>query len=205
MNGSVPATTDEELLARYVKGDVRAFELLLSRHRGGVYSFLLRSVRDPAAAEDLFQETFLRVVQRADQFTGQSKLTTWVYTIARNLTVDHARRMRHRRHASLDAPVSGSSDGGARNLGEQVQGHERSADRAAIEGQARARFHEALDALPEEQREVFLLRQVDGLAFADIAAILGVPENTAKSRMRYALERLQQALAEYRDYLLTDS
>lgn len=203
MNGSIPATTDEELLARYVKGDVRAFEQLLSRHRGAVYSFLLRSVRDPAAAEDLFQETFLRVVQRADQFTGQSKLTTWMYTIARNLTVDHARRMRHRRHASLDAPVAGG-ESGSRTLVEQVQGADRGADRAAIEAQAKARFHEALDALPDEQREVFLLRQVDGLAFADIASILGVPENTAKSRMRYALERLQQALAEYRDYLLTD-
>jgi len=203
MNGSVPVTTDEELLARYVKGDVRAFELLLSRHRGPVYSFLLRSVRDKAVAEDLFQETFLRVVQRADQFTGQSKLTTWLYTIARNLTVDHARRMRHRRHASLDAPVS-TGDGGSRSLGEQVEGRDRGADRAAIEAQAKAKFQEALDALPDEQREVFLLRQVDGLAFADIAGILGVPENTAKSRMRYALERLQQALAEYRDYLLTD-
>lgn len=200
----VSAETDEALLARYVKGDVRAFELLLSRHRGPVYAFLLRSVRDRAVAEDLFQETFLRVVQRADQFTGQSKLTTWVYTIARNLTVDHARRMRHRRHASLDAPSSGHSDGDGRTLGEQVAGADRGADRAAIEGQAAARFQEALDALPDEQREVFLLRQVDGLAFADIAAILGIPENTAKSRMRYALERLQQALAEYRDYLLTN-
>lgn len=203
MNEVGRANTDEELLARYVKGDVRAFELLLSRHRGAIYAFLLRSVRDPAAAEDLFQETFLRVVQRADQFTGQSKLSTWLFTIARNLTVDHARRMRHRRHASLDASPPGS-DSESRTLGEQVAGPDRGADRAAIEAQARATFQVALDALPDEQREVFFLRQVDGLAFADIAAILGVPENTAKSRMRYALERLQQALGDYRDYLLTD-
>lgn len=193
--------TDEELLARYVKGDVRAFESLLARHRGAIYAFLLRSVRDGAVAEDLFQETFLRVVQRADQFNGQSRFTTWLYTIARNLTVDHARRMRHRRHASLDAPKSGDPEG--RPLAEATAGTARTADREAIEAQARATFEVALEALPEEQREVFLLRQVDGLAFGDIGAILGIPENTAKSRMRYALERLQQALADYRDYLLT--
>lgn len=201
MTGIAPDTADEVLLDRYVKGDVRAFELLLARHRGAVYAFLLRSVRDAAVAEDLFQETFLRVVQRADQFGGQSRFTTWLYTIARNLTVDHARRMRHRRHASLDAP-RGADGEDSRPLSESTAGHSTPADKAAIEAQARAAFQVALDALPDEQREVFLLRQVDGLAFADIAAILGIPENTAKSRMRYALERLQQALDEYRDYFL---
>lgn len=201
MTGIAHDTADEVLLDRYVKGDVRAFELLLARHRGPVYAFLLRSVRDAAAAEDLFQETFLRVVQRADQFNGQSRFTTWLYTIARNLTVDHARRMRHRRHASLDAPHHASGED-SRPLGESIAGNVAPADRAAVEAQARAAFQVALDALPEDQREVFLLRQVDGLAFADIAAILGIPENTAKSRMRYALERLQQALDEYRDYFL---
>lgn len=197
-------TTDEVFLARFVKGDVRAFEVLLARHRGAVYSFLLRSVRDPAVAEDLFQETFLRVVQRSDQFTGQSRFTTWLYTIARNLTVDHARRMRHRRHASLDAPTHGEA-GDSRLLGDGIAGPDRGADRAAIQNQASETLRVALDALPDEQREVFLLRQIDGLAFAEIASILGIPENTAKSRMRYALERLQQALAEYRDYILTGS
>lgn len=203
MTGTARDTTDEVLLERYVKGDVRAFEVLLARHRGAVYAFLMRSVRDPAVAEDLFQETFLRVVQRSDQFTGQSRFTTWLYTIARNLTVDHARRMRHRRHASLDAPVHGGDSGDSRVLGDGVAGPDRGADRAAIEAQAKETLRIALDALPDEQREVFHLRQVDGLAFADIASILGIPENTAKSRMRYALERLQQALGEYRDYILT--
>lgn len=201
MSGIAPETTDEVLLERYVKGDVRAFETLLARHRGAVYSFLLRSVRDAAAAEDLFQETFLRVVQRADQFNGQSRFTTWLYTIARNLTVDHARRMQHRRHASLDAPRGSASDD-ARPLGESIAGNALPADRLAVEAEVRSTFQVALEALPDEQREVFLLRQVEGLAFADIAAIVGIPENTAKSRMRYALERLQQALDAYRDYFL---
>lgn len=201
MNEQPREPTDEVLLDRFVKGDVRAFEVLLARHRGAVYGFVLRSVRDPAVAEDIFQETFLRVVQRSDQFTGQSRFTTWMYTIARNLTVDHARRMRHRRHASLDAPAyAGAAE--TRTLGDGVAGPDRGADRAAIEAQAKNTLQLALDALPDEQREVFLLRQVDGLAFGEIASILGIPENTAKSRMRYALERLQHALAEYRDYIL---
>lgn len=202
MTGGAAEPADEELLARYRKGDARAFEVLLARHRGAVYAFILRSVRDRQAAEDLFQETFLRVVQRADQFEGQSRFSTWLFTIARNLTVDHARRMRHRRHASLDASKPG--DDGGRPMVENVAGADRGADRKAIEAQAMATFEIALEQLPDEQREVFLLRQTEGLSFADIASILGVPENTAKSRMRYALERLSAALATYRDYLVTD-
>ena len=202
MNAVTGETTDEALLERYVKGDARAFEVLLARHRAPVYAFILRSVRDRQAAEDVFQETFLRVIQRADQFGGQSRFSTWLYTIARNLTVDHARRMRHRRHASLDAPRSGEEQGTP--MVESVAGAVQGADRAVIERQATVTFERALEALPDEQREVFLLRQVEGLAFADIAGILGIPENTAKSRMRYALERLSSALSEYRDYLVKD-
>src|SRR5260221_7313238 len=100
--------TDEQLMEAYREGNPRAFELLLARHERKVWSFLRRSVGDPTLAEDLLQEVFLRVIKaRADSvdWKGESKFTTWVYTIARNLCVDHARRAVHRDARSLDAPT----------------------------------------------------------------------------------------------------
>ena len=191
--------SDEELLARFNHGDARAFEVLLGRYRTPIYTFVLRSVRDPDRARDLTQDVFLRVVQRAAGFEGKSKFSTWLYTIARNLCIDTSRKMVFRRHRSLDAPL-GDDDGNAA-LVERVASPAPVTDRAAIGGQLKGQIAEAVDALPEEQREVFLLRQVQGLPFKEIAGIIGVPENTVKSRMRYALERLQEALAEYRQYV----
>lgn len=191
--------SDEELLAQFNGGDARAFEVLLGRYRTPIYTFVLRSVRDPDRARDLTQDVFLRVVQRAAGFEGKSKFSTWLYTIARNLCIDTSRKMVFRRHRSLDAPL-GDDDGNAALI-ERVASTAPVTDRAAIGRQLEGQIAEAVEALPEEQREVFLLRQVQGLPFKEIAGIIGVPENTVKSRMRYALERLQEALAEYRQYV----
>ena len=105
--------SDEALMVRYQRGDVRAFEVLLTRHRKPVFNFILRFVREPAVAEDLLQETFLRVIKGVDAYEKQAKFTTWLYTIARNLCVDHSRRQKHRRAASLDAPMDSSEKDGA--------------------------------------------------------------------------------------------
>src|SRR6267142_1194833 len=104
--------SDEGLMLRYQKGDVRSFELLLTRHRRPVFNFILRFVGDPAQSEDLLQEVFLRVIKGAEAYQKQAKFTTWLYTIARNLCVDASRRGKHRKAASLDAPV-GDEDGSA--------------------------------------------------------------------------------------------
>src|SRR5215217_8434662 len=89
--------SDEGLMLRYQKGEVRAFEVLLTRHRKPVFNFILRYVGEPAQAEDLLQEVFLRVIKSVDAYERQAKFTTWLYTIARNLCVDSSRRMKHRR------------------------------------------------------------------------------------------------------------
>ena len=189
---------DEELLGRFNRGEVRAFEVLLSRYERPMYNFILRSVRDRDRAHDLVQDVFLKVVQRADQFKGDSKFSTWLYTIARNLCIDHSRKMVFRRHRSLDAPVR-EDEGGT--LLDRVEGKELDADRGTIANQLQTEIAKAVEELPEDQREVFLMRQVQGMPFKEIAKVVGVPENTVKSRMRYALERLQQALQEYQDYV----
>ena len=100
---------DEVLMVRYQKGEVRAFEILLQRHRKPIFNFILRFVGSRELAEDLMQEAFLRVIKSAENYKRQAKFTTWLYTIARNLCVDQSRRAKHRKAQSLDAPLSASS------------------------------------------------------------------------------------------------
>jgi RNA polymerase sigma-70 factor (ECF subfamily) len=192
--------SDEALMLRYRDGDVRAFETLVMRHRKPIFNFILRFVRDATQAEDVLQETFLRLIKSADGYEHQAKFTTWLYTIARNLCVDAARRGKHRKAASLDAPVlDGGGDCDGAPLIDRVPDGEPGVDRQAIGRELQARIRQAVAALPDEQREIFLLREVADLQFNQIAAIVGCPENTVKSRMRYALEKLREALEEYRD------
>jgi len=188
---------DEVLMVRYQKGDVRAFEILLTRHRRPVFNFILRFVGSRETAEDLLQEAFLRVVKGAENYQRQAKFTTWLYTIARNLCVDHSRRMKHRRAQSLDAPLSSNSDSGS--LLDVVPGKDLPSDRRAGSSQLGARMKDAIQGLAEPQREVFLMREFLDMPFKQIADVVGVPENTVKSRMRYALEKLRLELEEYAD------
>ena len=184
-------------MLRFQRGDVGAFSELVQRHKLPLYNFLLRQLRSRSNAQDGLQEVFLRVVQSAAEFKHEARFTTWVYTIARNLCIDHLRKMSIRNHESLDRPVR--EDGPS--LGELTQDThvDGSVERSARSNELRMRIAEAIEALPEEQREVFLLREAANLPFKEIAEITGTPENTVKSRMRYALERLQEALAEYED------
>jgi RNA polymerase sigma-70 factor, ECF subfamily len=189
--------SDESLMLRYRDGDVRAFELLVTRHRKPLFNFILRFVRDTAAAEDVTQEKLLRLVKGADAYERQAKFTTWLYTIARNLCVDAARRGKHRKAASLDAPI-GDEEGSA-SLLDLVPDGGAAVDRQAQSRELAVRLQQAIESLPDEQREIFLLREVADLQFNEIANVIGCPENTVKSRMRYALEKLREALEEYRD------
>lgn len=188
---------DEELLERFRSGSARAFEELMRRHQTPLYNFILRSVRHPQTAEEIHQDAWMRILQGARDFQRASKFTTWAYTVARNLCIDHARKAVLRRHPSLDQP-SGDEDGPS--LGEVLPDRGAAVDRTAIGNELQGRIAAAIEALPADQREVFLMREYSNLQFKEIADIVGAPENTVKSRMRYALERLQQALAEYEDY-----
>jgi RNA polymerase sigma-70 factor, ECF subfamily len=187
---------DEELLERFRGGDARAFEELMRRHRTPLYHFIHRSVRNPATSEEILQDAWLRILQGAAEFQRASKFTTWAYTVARNLCIDHARKSSLRRHPSLE---QSSSEGGP-TLGEMIPDTRAAVDRTAIGKELQVRLAAAVDALPADQREVFVMREYSNLQFKEIAEIVGAPENTVKSRMRYALERLQETLAEYEDY-----
>lgn len=179
-------------------GDADAFEILVARHSRGLYNFLLRSVHAPARAEELLQEVLLRVIRSKDRYRRSARFTTWVYTIARNLCVDESRRARFRDHESLDAPLRRrAGHGNAPSLLSTI------ADDLPLELMAqsprlRERINTAVLRLPAEQREVFLMRLMAGMSFREIGETVGAPENTVKSRMRYALDKLREELADLR-------
>ena len=192
--------TDELLMMRFQAGDRAAFAGLVRRHKTPIYNFILRLVRSTSAAEDLAQDVFVKVVQSAVDFKHESRFSTWAYTIARNICIDHLRKMAFRQHASLDQ-AQGDAPDGPTLLDRTADAHHSAAvERSVIGAEMGRRITRSVEDLPQEQREVFLLREVANLPFKDIAAITGVPENTVKSRMRYALERLQENLSEYEDY-----
>jgi RNA polymerase sigma-70 factor (ECF subfamily) len=192
--------TDEMLMVRYQRGDRHAFATLVGRYERPIYNFVIRQLRHPDLAQDVTQDVFLRVVQKASEFKHEARFSTWLYTIARNLCIDQLRKLSHRRHPSLDQPPHGAPD--ARPLGESVADPhpDASAERSAVGAEVATCILRAVDVLPDEQREVFLLREIGNLPFKEIAAVTGVGENTVKSRMRYALDRLQEALSDFEEF-----
>ena len=170
---------DEELMLAYRGGQASAFDALYARHRGRLYRFILRSIKPRATAEELFQEVWIRVIEARSRYAPQARFTTWLYTIAHNLMVDHWRR-KGLTLVQLDEEASVTA-----------------ADNPARQAEAReslARLLQALEALPEAQREAFLLHEEAGLSVAEIARVTGAGEEAAKSRLRYAIAKLKAAV-----------
>ncbi len=188
---------DEVLMLRFRQGDKQAFGELVRRHQTAIYNFALRHVRTSPVAEEIVQESFVRVVTGSSEFKHEARFTTWLYTITRNLCVDELRKRVHRRHPSLDE--SRGTDGEGPTLGDVTGDPRADIERTVASTELKSRLEIAVGSLPDDQREVFLLREVSNLQFKEIATITGVSENTVKSRMRYALERLQGHLADYAD------
>ena len=170
---------DEELMLAYRDGDAGAFEKLYARHRGALYRFVLRSLKDRPIAEELFQEAWIRVIEARERYAPSARFTTWLYTIAHNLLVDHWRRK------GLVLVELGDEHTSPDNPARQVEAR-----------QSAARFLQALEALPPAQREAFLLHEEGGLSIAEIAAATGTNEEAAKSRLRYAVAKLKAAVDE---------
>ncbi len=191
--------TDEALMAAYQKGDVAAFAELVARHEKRLWNFVRRFVADSATAEDLLQEVFLRVVRSAAEWQPSAKFSTWLYTVARNLCTDNARRGAFRKSDSLDQTPGASRDESGSHRIDNVVSPGGNAEKAAMNREIANRVDQAVAALPLEQREVFLMREVMDMSFAEIATATKTSEPTVKSRMRYALERLRGALEELRD------
>ncbi len=181
-------------MSRYQAGEVQALGVLYDRYARRLQAFAWKQgARRP---EDVVQDAFMRVVRNGSSFKGRAKFKTWLFSIARNLCIDASRRDKFRIMPSLDQPVR---DPDSPTLGDRIADKAPTGDasRGAEASEFRVALQAALAALPEEQREVFVLRQSSGMAFAEIAEVTGCKENTVKSRMRYALQSLRAALADH--------
>lgn len=175
--------TDEDLMLAYGQGDVVAFERLYQRHRGGLYRFLLRHLKDESTTQELYQETWSRVIGSRERYRPEARFSTWMLQIAHNLCVDHWRRLR-------------PNDNDAEQILLAIQGPEQEQpDHQLSTFEQRRRLQLALDELPPDQREAFLLRAEMGLGLEEIATATGVGRETAKSRLRYALVKLREILS----------
>jgi RNA polymerase sigma-70 factor (ECF subfamily) len=183
--------SDEDLMLAFGAGEGAAFEELVARHKRGLYNFLLRSVHNQSRAEELLQEVFLRVIRAKDRYQRTARFTTWIYTIARNLCVDESRRQKFRRTLPLEAKRRGKGEDSGLSVLDVTEAGEVGIDAASEAPKIRDRVAAAIQNLPDDQREVFIMRQFGGLSFKQIGEAVGAPENTVKSRMRYALEKLR--------------
>jgi RNA polymerase sigma-70 factor (ECF subfamily) len=174
---------DSALMLRYADGDVAAFEVLYRRHNDALYRYLFRLCRHRDSAEDVFQEVWGKIIQSRARYRPTAKFTTFLYRVAHNCFIDHIRR--NKRHAnSVDIEPDSHRD-----PGEQPE-------MLVEKGLARQRLDKALRDLPDEQRDVFLLREEADLSLDQIAAITGTNRETAKSRLRYAVKKLRTAIDE---------
>lgn len=182
MNG-VADPGDDMLMLAWAGGDVASFELLYARHRGPLYRFLLRQLRDPALADELFQDIWQRVIAARDGWTPEALFRTWLFRIAHNRLTDHWRAARHRPPAPADGDERAAR-----------QPDPSTPERALSEFEQRRRLQRAIDGLPDDQRSVVLLRLEQELSLEEIGEVTGVGRETVKSRLRYAMDKLRAEL-----------
>ena len=174
--------SDEKLMIEYGNGNLRAFEVLYARHKGGLFRFILRSVGSRETTEELFQDIWGKIIAGADRYEPKAKFTTFLYRIARNAIIDQYRK---------GAGLSVVQDTGTV---EQAPAHQHQPDSEYANDQLGTQLEAAVSALPVEQRTAFLLQVQQGLKLDDIAAICGVGRETIKSRLRYASSKLRENL-----------
>lgn len=183
---SVPADDDAALLRRYRQGDAEAFALLYGRHRLGLFRFLCGLCGDPTLAEEIFQDTWLSLIRSQSLQREAVLFKTWLYQIARNRLIDHWRKTGRQqgKHEAFDEQLHDQPCGDA------------DPERQLSLTRDQERLQAALDDLPAEQREVFLLRAHGDLQLHEIAELTRTPAETVKSRLRYALQKLRRLLAD---------
>lgn len=175
--------SDEALMLAYAGGDAGAFETLYARHRRRLYHYLLRQLRDVALAEEMFQDVWQRVIAARQGWQPDAAFSTWLLRIAHNRLGDHWRAAKHRPAAPADAEQRTASVADPDTPERQLSAFEQ-----------RRQLQLALDELPEEQREVLLLRLEQELSLEEIGQITGVGRETVKSRLRYAMDKLRTRL-----------
>ena len=185
-------TTEGDLIQRVLDGDAGAFDALYERHACAVRRRLVQVVRDEAAADDLLQETFLRLWTRAEQWQGTGSVAGWLMRIATNLALNHLRSMRRRPARPLELPATPEEDSDLRVPGWMIDNAGLRPDEQAEHAERRAIAARLVGTLPEHHRRVVELAHEAGLDIAEIAERLDIPPGTVKSRLHYARAILAQ-------------
>jgi RNA polymerase sigma-70 factor (ECF subfamily) len=182
--------SDYELIQRFINGEQSCFNQLIHRHKNKVYAYISLYIRDQALAEDLFQDTFLKVIQsvKTGKYQDNGKFISWVMRIAHNLIIDHFRRIKQMNTVSNDDYESDIFN--SKKLSDST------IEDNLIRKQIQKDVRKMITYLPEDQREVVILRHYAGLSFKEIAEITDVSINTALGRMRYALINMRKLMEE---------
>lgn len=177
--------TDEELMLKYRDGDAGAFEELYGRYKGRLYRYLLGKCKSKEVAEDLYQEVWMKLINARGRYEVKAKFTTWLFQIANNHFIDY-----YRKHSGSIINCQGI-------LGEieNIPEHEKHQPEYQVQIQQQTTLlMQFIGQLPDEQREAFLLREEAGMDIEEIAEVTGVNVETAKSRLRYAVNKLRKGL-----------
>ncbi len=188
MNDDFKNETDENLMLRYRDGDVVAFELLYSRHKGALFRYFLRQCSEQSIAEELFQECWTNIIKARENYVNSAKFTTYMYTIAHHKLIDYYRCNKRRLTDALNSHDSQD------DIDELPAAKHEQPEQLVARQQKSALLLAAVKLLPETQREVFLLREESGLSLTEIAKVTDVNMETAKSRLRYAVAGLKKTL-----------
>ena len=182
--------SDYELIQRFIKGEQSCFEEIIHRHKNKVFAYIGLYIRDQSLAEDIFQDTFLKVIQsvKAGKYYDNGKFLSWVMRIAHNLIIDHFRRLKQMNTMSNDdyeSDLFNSRKLADANIEENI-----------VRSQIRKDVRKLIGQLPDDQKEVVILRHYAGLSFKEIADLTDVSINTALGRMRYALINMRKIMQE---------
>lgn len=187
---TITKATDQQLVELFGSGNMAALEVLINRHRKKVYSYIFMQVRNQALAEDLFQETFIKVITsiKTDRYQDHGKFLSWVIRIAHNLIIDH-----YRKSKQLNTVSNDDFEG---QLFNSRKFSDVTTEEILIRDQIHNDVRSLIDYLPEDQKQVVLLRHYAGMSFKEIAEVTNVSINTALGRMRYALINLRKLINE---------
>ncbi|MCB1646561.1 MAG: sigma-70 family RNA polymerase sigma factor [Pseudomonadales bacterium] len=170
---------DDGLLVAWQNGRAQAFDELYDRHSQALFSYLYRNCRHEAQANEMFQDVWVRVISSAASYQHRGRFRSWLFTLAHNRLVDYYRRAEHQ-YQTESADDLGGTDVPPEQQAEQAE--------------ERQQLQDSLDTLPPEQRQAFYLREECGFSIADIAVIQGITAEAAKSRLRYAYQKLRDQL-----------
>lgn len=187
---SLSDTPDSVLITRVMNGEGSAYRPIVERYQNRIHAMVFGMVRNTEDARDITQAAFIKAYQNLHSFRIESSFYTWLYRIAMNLAIDHCRKNRRRRTSSFDEAIAArDEDGTVLELH-----HSESPHKSLSRKELQEKIYKALDELSEEQREVVLLREVEGLSYKEIADAMEIPEGTVMSHLFYARKRLQMLL-----------